>query len=199
MSEKSIKLPNVTLIAVTGRHIEAHQKALNVSCEKIEFGAVKLVEKHFNTIDDWNNYILYNLTDHVDTDYCILIHADGYIINPELWRDEWLEFDYIGAPWPLPKDNFSYRTSKGELIRVGNSVGLRSKKILDMPKKLGLEFKDFHGNTNEDGKLCVEWRDILKDNGIKFAPLEVAVHFSKEHTIPENEGLQTFMFHKYGY
>lgn len=191
-----LKLPNVTLICLTNKDVEGHQKALDKSCEGIEFGAVKLIHRpDIDTIDKWNRAIVYELGDYVDTEYAILVHADGYVINPEKWNDEWLNYDYIGAPFPLPKDDFSYRDINGVVQRVGNSVGLRSKKLLDLPKKLNMEWRAFYGFCNEDGFISVNMRHVFEEHGCKFAPLEVAVHFSKEHDIPENEGLTTFMFH----
>lgn len=191
-----LKLLNTTLIAYTGKDHDDHIEALEKSSKDIKFGATKLIfDKNLKSIDDWNEAIIYDLTDYVDTDFAILIHADGYIINPSLWNDEWFGYDYIGAPWPLPKDSYSYKDDKGNLIRVGNSVSLRSKKILDLPKKLGLKWKSYYGNTNEDGFLCCHNRSILEEHGVRFAPLEVAIHFSKEHEIPENIGLKTFAFH----
>lgn len=190
-----INLPSVTLIAVTGKDIEGHKKALEKSCEGIEFGAVKLIEKHFDTIDDWNEYIVYHLTDHVDTEHCILIHADGYITHPELWKDEWLQYDYAGSPWPLPNDEFSYRDRNGTIQRVGNSVGLRSKKLLDLPKMLGMEWKPFHGYTNEDGYIAVNMRHTFEDAGCKFMPFEEALLFGRETALLEYTG-DTFLFHR---
>lgn len=194
-----IKLPNITLIAMTGLDYKTaeHAEALRKSCEGIEFGAVKLIQlSEIVDIDSWNKAIIYELWKYVDTSHCLLVHDDGYVINPELWKDEWLEYDFIGAPWPLPMDDYSYKTPEGELIRVGNSVGLRSHKLLRAPTEYGIEWRSYYGNTNEDGFLCVHNRKQLEELGCKFAPLEVAVHFSKERTIPENEGLETFMFHE---
>jgi hypothetical protein len=48
---------------------------------------------------------------------------------------------------------------------------------------------------NEDGFICCHNRKWLEKHGCLFAPLEVAVRFSKEHEIPENKGLTTFAFH----
>ena len=73
----------------------------------------------------------------------MLIHDDGFVVNPDSWQDDFLNYDYIGAPYPLPQDNFSYRDIDGNLIRVGNSVSLRSKKLLDLPIQLDLEWKAF--------------------------------------------------------
>ena len=52
-----------------------------------------------------------------------------------------------------------------------------------------------YGNNNEDGQICCWNRKWLESQGCKFATLEQAIHFSKEHQIPENVGLSTFCFH----
>lgn len=192
-----LELPEITLIALTNQKFSEHKAAIDKSCEGINFGDVKLIwDEKCTSIDEWNYKIIYELHTYVQTDFAILIHGDGYIINPLLWKEEWLNYDYVGAPWPTPRDNYSYRTPDGEVIRVGNSVSLRSKRIMELPSKLGLEWKSYYGNTNEDGFLCVHNRRILEKNGCKFAPLEVAKYFSKEHEIPENVGLSTFAFHQ---
>lgn len=196
-----LELPNVTLIALTGVYydVEGHKKAIARSTEGIKFGAVKVIgDNRIDNVDTWNRMVIYDLWKYVDTDYAFLFHADGYVINPNLWNPDWLNYDYIGAPWPLPTDDYSYRDSGGNIIRVGNSVSLRSKRILQLPSKIPLEWKSYYGNTHEDGFLCVHNRKILEEHECKFAPLEVAVHFSKEVEIPENKGLQTFAFHTPG-
>lgn len=192
-----INLPNVTLVAVTGKDREAHKKALEYSCRNIEFGSVKLIEHDSETIDDWSKFIVYDLGDHIDTEFALLIHADGFVVNPDMWREEWLHYDYIGAPWPLPTDDFSYRDIQGKIQRVGNSVSLRSKKLLDLPKKLGMEWKSFHGFYNEDGYIAVNMKHIFDENGCKFAPFEEALLFGRENPLPENESVNPFCFHKW--
>lgn len=191
-----LKLPNITLIALTNKNWVAHKEAIDKSCEGIEWGAVKIIwDEKITSIDEWNRKIIYELGNYIDTDFTMLIHADGYVVNPQAWRDEFLEYDYIGAPWPPPIDSYSYRTPEGEIIRVGNGVSLRSKKILTLPKELGLEWQSYYGNTNEDGFLCVHNRRRLQEAGCKFAGIEIAKYFSKENEIPENEDIETFAFH----
>ena len=194
-----INLPQITLIALTSKNVPEHEEAIKKSSEGIKFGATKIIyDFDIKSVDEWCHEIVYNLGDYVQTDYALLIHGDGYVIHPELWNPEWLKYDYIGAPFPLPTDSFSYRDINGIIQRVGNSVGLRSKKLMQLPKKIGMEWKPFHGYWNEDGFISVNNRHIFEEHGCKFAPLEVAVHFSKEHEIPENKGLETFMFHQIG-
>lgn len=208
-----LKLKNVTLIALTSVRIPETIKALEYSCRDIEFGEVKIAsdikptelpdyitheftEKSSN-IDEWNYNIIYNLSKHINTEFAILIHDNGFIINPSSWRDEFLNYDYIGAPWPMPVDELSYRDINNEIIRVGNSVSLRSKKLLDVPNKLNLEWKPFNGYTNEDGYICVNYRHKYIEEGCKFADIDVAKYFSHETMIPEIEGIKPFMFHNY--
>jgi hypothetical protein len=208
-----LKLPNVTLIAMTSVRIPETVKALEYSCKEIEFGAVKIAsdvkpddlpdyiqheytEKSSN-INEWNYNIIYNLSKHVNTEFCILIHDNGFVVNPDSWKDEFLNYDYIGAPWPMPTDNFSYRDINGNIIRQGNSVSLRSKKLLDIPINLKLEWKPFYGYTNEDGFICVNYRHKYLEEGCKFADIDVAKYFSHESMIPEIQGIKPFAFHNY--
>ena len=206
-----LDLSKVTLIAVTSVRIDDHIKALQYSSKKIKFGSIKIVSdiqpeyipdgieysyiNPMKNIDDWSYSIIYKLGEYIDTEYAILIHDDGFIINPESWSNEFFKYDYIGAPWPLPNDDFSYRDINGELIRVGNSVSLRSKKLIDLAKDLNLEWKPFHGYYNEDGFITVNYRHIYKEHGCKFADINVAKYFSHEVSIPETQGIQPFAFH----
>lgn len=195
VSNKPIYLPEVTLILLSNRDFEGAKKAIEKSCEYIEFGGVKIIwDEKINGIDEWNRKVIQDLPKYVDTSHALLIHQDGYVIHPELWNPEWLTLDYIGAPWPLPKDNFSYLDEAGDLQRVGNSVSLRSKKLMDLVATR--EWKPYYGYTNEDGFISCHNRKWLESQGCKFGALEQAVHFSKEHEIPENQGITTFAFHQ---
>lgn len=197
-----IKLSQVTLIAISGLNYQTKENinALEHSSQGIDFGAVKYIQSSdIQDIDTWNRAVIYDLPKYIDTEYALLVHGDGYVVNPALWRPEWLDYDYIGAPWPLPQDDYSYKDGRGNIVRVGNSVSLRSKKLLDkvaaIPESYFWSIKDKYGNTNEDGFICCHNRNLLESQGCRFAPLEVAVHFSKEHELPENKNLMTFAFH----
>lgn len=196
MTTSKIQLPDVTLIALTGigYKTDSHVSAIKKSCEGIDFGAVKLIQlSEIVDIDSWNKAVIYELPKYIETKYCLFIHDDGYVINPQLWKDEWLNYDFIGAPWPLPQDDYSYRDEEGNLVRVGNSVSLRSKKLLDLIS--ARPWRSYFGNTNEDGFITCHNRKWLESKGCVFAPIEEAVYFSKEHSIPENRDVDTFIFH----
>ena len=208
-----LNLENITLVILSSIKLEKSIKALEYSCRDIKWGAVKLVSdtkpdnlpdfiQHefcpkMSNIDEWSYAAIYELPKHVETDYCMLIHDDGFVVNADSWREEFLDYDYIGAPWPMPQDDFSFKAKDGELIRVGNSVSLRSKKLLDLPIDLNLEWKAFHGYYNEDGYICVNYRHKYLENGMKFANIDVAKHFSHESMIPEVAGIKPFAFHRH--
>ncbi|MES3032186.1 MAG: DUF5672 family protein [Patescibacteria group bacterium] len=192
-----LKLPNVTLCCIGSEKYKIqHQKALDYSSKNIEFGEVKNIIVNTNNIDEWNKAVVFDLGDYINTEFALLVHPDGGIGEPQLWREEWLNYDYIGSPFPLPNDNFSYRDINGKIQRVGNSISLRSKKLMQLPKKIGMEWRSFHGYFNEDGYICVNMRHVFEKHGCKFAPFEEAVLFGREMPLLENKELKTFVYHK---
>lgn len=195
-----IKLPTVTLCCFTGLgyKTQEHINVLNKSREGLEFGEVKLIQLgSIIDIGTWNEAIIKQLPKYIETSHCLLMHDDSAIINPHLWNNEWLTYDFAGSPWPLPTDNYSYRDEEGKLQRVGNSVGLRSKKLMDLIATRPMEYH--YGNNNEDGQICTWNRKWLESQGCKFMPFEEAIYFGKEAPLPENKGVDTFLIHKYGY
>ena len=210
-----LQLPQVTLIAVTSVKIYETIRALTYSMQGIDFGEVVLVThkkpfglpkgityKHtdrLTDIDRFNYLIAYELGSYVNTDYVILVHYDGFIVHPEMWRKEFLDYDYIGSPWPLPTaEHSTYYDANGNICRVGNSVSLRSRRFLNYPKEAGFEWKPAaDGFYNEDIFLCCMNKVKFEEAGMRFAPIAVARLFGREHTIPETEGVTPFLFHKW--
>jgi hypothetical protein len=135
----------------------------------------------------------------------LIVQADSGIDKVNLWLDEFLGFDYIGAPWPLSDD--AYIDPFGNHQRVGNGgFSLRSKKLLEVPLFSHVEWNpnssNFyrHMNANsfsEDGNICVHNRHIYESAGCQFAPLEIALKFSRELPVSEYQGTGTFGYHKY--
>jgi len=206
---QKIELPNVTLVCVTSVDVPKALQALKYSCKGINFSSTKLitscdvVDEEVEIIkcrpldyEQYSYFILYELWQHITTDYALIIQEDGYVVNPSEWTDAFLDYDYIGAPWPLPTDSFSFRDRSGVVHRVGNGgFTLRSKKVLELPSKLGLEWKSFHGYYNEDGFICVNYRHIFDEHNCKIAPLHIASYFSHETNLPETQGITPFGFH----
>ena len=65
-----------------------------------------------------------------------------------------------------------------------------------MPIKLNLPYRNKEVDRwHEDNYYCVSQRKTLQENGCKFAPLEVAKHFSHEFHADDLEGIEPFGFH----
>lgn len=207
-----INLSNTTLVCMSSVNIEDSIKALTLSSKDILFHSVKLIthskpsgldsiiQYHYidqiKSIDDYSYNMIYNLEKYIDSDFALVVQADGYVINPSAWNNDFFEYDYIGAPFPMPNDSFSYRDIYGNIFRVGNGgFSLRSKKLIELPNKLNLPWKSFHGYYNEDGFICGMYRHLYEKYGCKFAPIEVARYFSHETILPECNDIIPFGFH----
>ena len=205
-------IPTVTLVSVActkvPETIEAMRKcqsqmgfnrSLLLTHEDIQAEGIEVAKIEKLDYKGYNEFVAMKLWQYIGTDFVLLMQNDSWILNANKWRDEWMNYDYIGAGWPIPDDDITYRTPNKRLVRVGNGgFTLRSRRILRAPTILGLEFSDMGtGHPNEDGFLCVHHGDLLEDSGIRFAPLIEAVKFSRELPIPELEDKDTFGFHRY--
>lgn len=210
-----IDLNNVTLISVSGlsdtNSFNKILKAMKYSMSGLNYGDIKLLTANRTyseqndikiiqipelTYEEYNKFIVFELFKYVDTTHALIVQDDGFVINHKLWNPIFTEFDYIGAAFPLPRDNFSYRDRRGEIFRVGNGgFSLRSKKLLKLATELNLNWEPFHGYFNEDGWFCANHRHTYEENGCLFAPIEIAVHFSQEADIPEANEILPFGFH----
>jgi hypothetical protein len=196
-----IHLPNITLLGIDCVNIERLQSAMDISENGIKFGAVKLLTSlptedtrlveipHINSIEDFSRFCITELYKYVETDYVLLVQYDGFILNPESWNPEFLNYDYIGAPLWAVKD----LRIPGSPLFVGNGgFCIRSKKFLETSARLASEgtMTKLHP---EDVALCVWYRDVLEREGITFAPPELAMKFS----VVEDHGVydKPFGFH----
>jgi len=166
---------DVTLIVFEGlksRH-EQSGKLFKHLCGLGGFGdAVYIAEDC--TYQQAMHWELGRFAEYFDTSHALICTHDGFISNPHLWQDSWLEYDMIGAPWPA-------------FWNVGHRVGntgftLQSQKFLQMAAKAEALWKGEAG----DVFLCRTMEQGFRDNGIKYAPVDVAAAFSWEHYIEEN-------------
>ena len=188
---KILSLPDVTLFGIDSHDKIGIKRAAEISQRDIEFGAVNIITDDLFTkgankdvrIRDYSRFMMKELTDHFDTSHVLTIHADGYVLNPDAWDNEWLQYDYIGATWWY-KDN----------CNVGNGgFSLRSKKLC----KILAEYELEHIHP-EDHHICRTYRAALENLGIKFAPEDVANKFSIEAygvPPPHNKYDNQFGFH----
>lgn len=180
-------LPSVTLCCVDTRHAAQAWYALERSTHALSFGSVVFfcphdwepcgkhnpeIKQHpipaIQSIEGYNRFMLQELAPHIDTSHVLVMQWDGFIADPKRWDDEFLSWDYIGAPW-------YHGGSSGS---VGNGgFSLRSRKLLN-----ALAHLDHNDGEPEDMAICVTLRPRLEaEFGVKFAPLEVAQRFAHEY------------------
>ena len=129
---------------------------------------------------DYNNIIFSELPKFLETSHALIIQYDGYVLSGDHFSSEFLNYDFIGAPWPHHRQ-----------FNVGNGgFSLRSKKLINAIKTYLLP--EDYGKA-EDVVICRYLRARLEDElGVIFAPKEVAKLFSYEMEQVDHE---TFGFH----
>jgi hypothetical protein len=192
-------LPDVTLIAVSSVELESTLLALSISSHEIQFGATKLItSEHIHSrlpslevvkippigILGYNKFMIESLHEYVDTNFCLVIQADGFVLNASRWNPEFLNYDYSGAPWcqnlPLKRSDIGLSYIDMGKNCVGNGgFSLRSKKLLLEVSKIKYEPHRYIPEA-EDMVICHHHFDQLVDAGIKFAPPTLAASFSVE-------------------
>lgn len=197
-----IKLNQVTLVTVNCDCPDDGIKALRYSMKNIDFGRILLLSSahydlpdieaidipNLDSIYKYNDFML-GLIRYINTPYALVIQSDGFIVNAYMWADEFLEYDYIGAPWPNDLRWIEdQREDKQNLIhqaiiqnRIGNGgFSLRSKKFLEYAEQFeNCEYEDI--KWGEDIFLCGLHYQDAKKAGIKFSPIKLAYKFSYEN------------------
>ena len=104
---------------------------------------------------EYNLFMLYSLADLVETDFCLTVQDDGWVVDGNNWHDAFFAYDFIGAPisnqritmrngricqrivrgqepvFPIQPDEVLYAPMNGGL-------SLRSRKLLRAPRQLFL-------------------------------------------------------------
>ena len=204
-------LPSVTLLIIDCLDVKRAQLALDISCLEVSFGAVKLLTslptddvravpiEPINSIEAYSRFCLLDLYRYVETSHVLIVQHDGFILNPSAWRDDFLNYDYIGAPilvgdWAKERHDIP-DSLVGSLVVGNGGFSLRSKKLLELTAELG-QAGNFILTEPEDWAMCCTERAKLEAAGIAFAPVPVAEAFSFEGRSAEYFRYQSsFGFH----
>ena len=192
-----LHLPPVTLVAIDTAYHALTRAALADCLRAVEFGKVAVWSEDLDTVpteawvnhgwsfyqiskdecrttDDWSHLLWYRVPEKVTTTHALIIQYDSWIINPAQWSDDWLQYDYIGAPWWYADGS----------PNVGNGgFSLRSKRLMDHLAKYRTAYPLVHP---EDDALCRRYGPALAWEGFRFAPPEVAARFSFERSYPRD-------------
>jgi hypothetical protein len=165
---EKLKLPNVTLLCIDCVNVT---RAINVveKCKSVcEFGAVKLLTSiptdypeaiEIMPLKSLVAYSIFMLTDsykYIDTSHVLIVQRDGWILNPSAWKDEWLNYDYIG-PLFIQYDH------------VGSGgFSLRSRAIMESAANL----LPIWNGTQEDADLIQEKVGFYEDGFLAFSMID---------------------------
>jgi hypothetical protein len=189
-----LNLPNVTLLCVETRDPELAHWAMDKCLQGASFGKVVLITNldlvknkradieyiqapPIRSTKDYSDLLLTGIESYVQGTHVLIIQWDSFITHPNLWRNEFLDYDYIGPVWPHHPET-----------PVGNGgFSLRSVKLLRAIKRPG-----FIKKHPEDYCICADNKAFLeKECGIEFAPTHIAEQFAVERT----EWHDAFGFH----
>ena len=180
-----LNLSNVTLLCVETREPELANWAINRCLSGIQFGKVVLITNlgrvnikrvdidyvqapPIKTTKDYSEFLLTGLEQYVEGTHVLVIQWDSFVIHPQLWSNEYLQYDYIGPVWPHHRET-----------PVGNGgFSLRSKKLLQVIQQPG-----FIKKHPEDYCICADNRGFLEKYDIKIAPVKLAEQFAVERTL----------------
>jgi hypothetical protein len=142
-----------------------------------------------SSISSYNELILDRLPAWADCDAYLFVQWDGFVLDGQRWRSEFLDCDYIGAPWP----------------HMGGAVGaggfsLRSRSLIETLHRMRRQESGPDIDLAEDLQICFRYRDGLEASGLRIAGAEIAAAFSFERllTVPDRitaAGPDTFGFH----
>lgn len=185
MGKKNLK--TVTLLGIDCVSADRLIDVANICQSGCDFAEVKLLTslpskdsrviqiENINTIEKYSRFIISRLDEFISTSHVLVIQYDGYILNPQAWREEFLKYDYIGAPWPT-----SYTHVNDDPMIVGNGgFSLRSKKLISICATMA-QLNFILNYQPEDAAICRDFKPLLQRLGINFAPENVAKVFSFE-------------------
>ena len=189
----TLDLPDVTLLAVTSVAVRATARAIALSQRELAFGEKLFLSDQRPPPDtpatwrsvprigsrhEYSRFMLHELGAHLRTSHVLCVQWDGYVLDPSYWDPVFLEYDYIGAPWPHFADGMT----------VGNGgFSLRSRRLVEACAALPVS------DEPEDIAICRTHRRSLEERfGLRFAPENVARRFAYERMTPTGD---EFGFH----
>ena len=189
-------LPDVTLVCIDTVCHELAALAVKDCLNKARFGSVHIhtndnsafvrhlgcdtaeeadeeIQFHksaVSSLQEVMDYLWYNVPQHIETSHALIVQWDSGIVDPSMWSNEFLQYDYIGAPWGW----------HGDVYEVGNGgFSLRSARLMRFLNKHHAVFPMLNP---EDDTLCRRYRANLEEAGFYFAPVSSATRFSFERT-----------------
>lgn len=190
-------LPLDLVCVDTTNKVQLSERAIQKCLDQATFNSVKLLthdgsRKHavmipkVSGLDAYSNFMVRELHKYVESNHALIIQYDGYILNMQAWTNDFLQYDYAGAPW------LQWRA-------IGNGgFSLRSKRLL----QAGAQLHPEENAHPEDVWLCHRRRSELQGMGMRWMPFDLACRFAFEgrsFTGKEWTGLPTHWAGQFGF
>lgn len=193
MGIRKMILKNITLVCIDCNQVGNAVASIKKTLSKITpFKTILFTDSdiHFEGIDtvqiesilskeQYSHFVVKELHQYITTPHCLIVQHDSWVLNEDVWTDEFLDYDVIGALW---------------LYNDGRDNGnggfcIKSKRLLDI-----LATDNLIEITHPEDEICGRlYRGYLeKNHNIKFAPEHLCDLFSFECREPYQ---RTFGFH----
>lgn len=193
----TLALSEVTLVMVETREHALAKLAIEDTIQHCVFAeTLILTDKpvHFadlgrtHIVPDWPDKLgwsrawWFDVPPLLRTAFTLNIQWDSWVWDPEMWSDEFLTYDYVGAPW-------WYKDGKN----VGNGgFSLISTRL---KRYIAKRAWDYPCDTHlDDDLLCRKYRPRLEQAGFRWAPEHIAHRFAFECCRPAPDS-RHFGFH----
>lgn len=200
-----LRLEDVTLVMVETREHTLARMAIEDCLRVASFGDVLIITdkpEMFSSLDcdqysgsvrthrvvdfptkvGWSQSWWFDVPPLLETAYTLNIQWDSWIWDTSQWTNEFLQYDYIGAPW-------WYKDGKN----VGNGgfslVSTRLKRYIYDNRS---QYPCIH--AADDDLLCRTYRPSLEERGFRWAPEPLAHRFAFECCRPSPDS-RHFGFH----
>lgn len=109
-----LKLPEVTLVLIDNLDYELSELSMKDTLKHVDFEDVHIwSDKKLNVpgathfplpiplrnMHDHSCISWYHMWKPIKTSHFLLVQWDSWVIDPNMWTDEFLEYDYLGTPW----------------------------------------------------------------------------------------------------
>jgi hypothetical protein len=169
-----MKLPSVTLLCIDDVNVEGAIKVLERCKKMIEFGDVKLLTSKdtdyehaeyimpLNSLVSYSIFMLTECHSYINTEHVLIVQRDGFILNPNSWKDSWLQYDYI-APLFVQFD----------LVGSGG-FSMRSKKLMEHAAKVTPHWDGTQEHANQIQSTLGYYEDGVITLSEKFKHFRIA-------------------------
>ena len=185
-----IRLPSVTFVIVENRWPQRVEKFCAYIRANVQDAAITVKADLPARADKaaYDRFCSLQLHECFTTDHALVCQLDGFPVRWDLWEETFLDFDYLGAPWP---PGWLRASGVDSDSRVGNGgCSLRS-------RRLCLALRDAPWTpAADDVFISALARPWLERKGMRFADPVTAARFGREYPTPEHAGVsQSFSFH----